>query len=380
MKKTVNCLVISFLMAATAQAQSFNLHIKNNAHIDLMYGFDIDHGAKGMMPGLINMDQTVDISFNPNPFTGVEGYFHIYPANQPDQKVTVYYNNPIIGTGTYTLWSSPLLQNKAIKWQSINSGTDYELTIEISNPNSSYGKPVPVALNSNGNIKGTILWDKKNILYPETNPFGNAFSFKVLAPAQFIESNGPFTLEKTGTYNGKKGFFEGSVQTGNISYETVQSLNPDFVEIKYTISGVPTDVPLQMDIIADQSKTKWISGSQKPKPGENYYFLVGTFSTGNAIKLTVENKINELSAVDFTCEGDWVEIDGNGNLTNLGSMINKIATRKNIPVLPANKMIISTNTLTASGQMIQAPAMQNKTQQVQVQKVSTGSAVRIRQQ
>ncbi|MGC4103679.1 hypothetical protein [Ferruginibacter sp.] len=377
MKKILPLLLIHFFVTA-ACAQNFILHIKNNAHINLTYSTEVLHGIASQLPQQIAADQSITVYFNPNIFTGSEGYVSIFPDNQLNDRVTVYCDNPFIGEGTYAVNSSSLLLCKPTKWQILNKGNDCELFVEISS--TTYGKPTVVALNTNGTIKGSLLWDKNNIQSPEVNPYSNAFTCKVLAPTQFIESAGPFTLERTGTYNGRKGFFEGSKEVGSVTYETVASFNPNFVEIRYTVTGVPTDIPIIMDITTDYTKSNWLAGPQKPKPGNEYVFVVGTFPSTVKSTVTLDNNLAQLNAVDFNCDGDWLKVDPNTGIVGGSAMVNKIAARKNMPVLPGSGMIVATKTVTASSQVMATPAMQTKTQQVEVQKVRTAGAVKIRQQ
>lgn len=380
MKKIILLLSSALFITGIARSQNFILHIKNNAHIDLLYSFDIQHGAPGYLAGQVGDGQTKDLYMNPEVLSGVEGYIHIYPANQPAEKVSVYYDNPLIGTGTYTVWSSSMLVCKPTKWQILNNvGADCELNIEISNPGSSYGKPVAVALNNNGIIKGSIFWDKNNIQSPDVNPFGNAFTCKVLAPTQFIESNGPFTLEKTGTYNGKKGYFQGSKETGTVTYETVQAFNPNMVEIRYTITGVPTDVPLDLDVVTDQGKSKWIAGPQKVKPSGEYVFVVGTFPATGKNSFTVNNGVPQLNGIDFSCDGDWLKLSDDGKITGGGAMVNKIAARRSSPVLPSAMLTskLSSSAGNASASMLQTKAT-SATNQTQIKQVQQGAVQKIR--
>ena len=109
MKKIITILLINFFVATIADAQNFILHVKNNAHMDLTYGINMQHGMQGLLPGQINNGEIKTIYFNPGVLTGVEGLVSIFPLNQQYDKVDVYYDNPLIGTGTYSVWSSNLL-------------------------------------------------------------------------------------------------------------------------------------------------------------------------------------------------------------------------------------------------------------------------------
>lgn len=379
MKKIPVLLLCSFILPLLVSAQSFTIHIKNSAHIDLIYSYDVQHGQSGMLPGQLPADQSVTLYFSPNPLTGVEGMLNIYPLNQPGERTYIYYDNPLIGTATYQVWSSNLLHCKPLKWGVLNNtGSDGELSVEITNPGSMYGKPVPVALSGNATIRGSVFWNLNDIQSPESNPFGNAFEFRAMAPTQFVESTGPFTIEKTGSYNGKNGFFQGAKQVGTVTFETVPSFNPNYAEIRYTITGVPSGIPLELDVVTDYTKSKWIAGPMKPKPADDYVFVVGTFPSTIKTTITIDNNLSQINGVDFSCDGDWFKLDANGKLTGGGAMVNKIAARKNSPVLPGNGMITVTRTDMQSNQVIQAPA-QNKAQTMQVQKVKTAGAVKIRQ-
>jgi len=384
MKKIFPLVLLIIGINATAVAQNFILHIKNNAHMELTYTNSLMHGIGELPPGLIAKDQLLDLYFNPGILTGAEGYLFIFPTGQPSDRLTVYYDNPFIGTGTYSAGSSNTLNAKAMKWDiSVNNGNDCELSIEITNPGSNYGKPVPVSLNTSGIIKGSVLWDKNNILAPEISPYGSAFNFKLMAPTQFVESNGPFTLEKAGTYNGKQGYFQGNKETGTVTYETAASYNPNVVEIKYTITGVPVDVPLELDITADLNKSKWLAGPQKTKPAEDYVFVVGAFPAVTKSNITVNNGLAQLNGVDFTCDGDWLKLDANGKITGGGAMVNKIAARKSAGVLPGNMIALNNNKITGNGSnsMLQVKAAtQNNQAPVQAKQVQGAvQKVRIKQ-
>ncbi len=378
--KQVLTLLCTFLFTGMVSSQNSHVQVKNNTHMDLMYGFEVLHGLTAGLPGIIKDGQVMDFYFNPGILSGSEGYINIYPLNQQNNRAIIYYDNPFIGQAIYSTISSNLLLCKTTKWDIINNGNDCELTVEITNPGSNYGKPVSIVTNNNATIKGSVTWNINDIQGPETNPYGNAFIFSVKAPTAFIESNGPFLLEKAGTYNGKNGYFEAFKEAGSATYETVNN-NNGTVEIKYTITGVPSGVPLQLDVITDYTKSKWAAGLQKPKPANDYVFIVGTFPSGQTNSITINNNPPQIGGVDFTCDGEWRQVDANGNLTGAaGNMVNKIAGRKNNAVLPGNGMIAFAKTETQSNQLIQAPAAQNKTQQVQVQKVRTVGAIKIKQQ
>ena len=380
MKKLVIILLITAGTAATGSAQNSVVHIRNNAHRDIMYGFTIEHGLQGTLPGLIHDGQVIDLYFNPNVLTGTEGYINLYPPEQPGMRAQIYYDNPLIGSATYALIPSDILQCKPLKWELINSGRDCELTVELVDPASMYGKPVPVTLNNKATITGSIFWNLNDIISPVVNPYGQAFRVRLTAPTHFVESKGPFTLEKTGIYDGKNGFFQGTMQTGSLSWQTVSSFNPGFAEIRYSITGVPTGVPLELDVTTDLSQSNWYPGPQKPRPGDNYYFLVGTFPSSFKSTITIDNNISKLNGADFSCEGDWVKLDENGNISGGGNMVNKIAARRSGRVLPGDGAIsIGAMTGVQSNQQLQLPGSQSKTQQVQVQKVRTAGAVKIRQ-
>ncbi|MEO5942754.1 MAG: hypothetical protein ABIP30_12610 [Ferruginibacter sp.] len=382
MKKTIIMIFVAFLMSNISNAQNLILHIKNNSHMDLTYGCKIEHGLSGMLPGQIDNGQIKDMYFNPDILTGVEGLLSIFPMNQQNERIDIYYDNPLIGTGTYSIWSSNLLTCKPLKWDiTVNSGRDCELTVEITNPTSTYGKPVPVVLNGNGTVKGSVFWEKNIIQSPETYPYGKAFTFKVLAPTQFIESNGPFTLEKAGIYNGKQGYYQGNKETGTVNYETIQTLNPNIVEVRYTITGVPTDVPIEMDVTTDYTKSKWLAGPQKIKPADDYVFVVGTFPGNNKTTITINNNFSILNGVDFNCDGDWLKVDTDGKITGGGAMVNKIAARKTFPVLQ-NEILSSTNIIKAAdaSNIFKQAKSATPTNQVQLKQVQGAvQKVRIKQ-
>lgn len=378
MKKYIALLLLLFQISGNTYAQYFGIHIINHSGMDLIYSVAVDHGQV-VQPGQINNGVKWDWYFNPNPATGVEGFIKLFPYGKPYEQVQIYYVNPFIGQGTYSVISANSLICKPLKWSIINNGSSCELEVEMLEPNSMYGKPIPVALNNNGVIKGSVFWNSNEIQAPELSPFGYAFSCKAVVPVTFTESNGPFSLEKTGTYNGKKGYFEGSQQVGTVTFETVPSANNGLIELKYTITGVPVDLPVEMDITTDYSKSKWIAGPQKQKPGNDYLFIVGTFPNTSNTSVTVNNNVTEMKGVDFTCEGDWLKFDQNGNIVGGGNIVNKITGRKTNPVLPGNGMIMITKTQAQSNQMIQAPVMQNKTQSNQVQKIKTGGVIKIKQ-
>lgn len=367
-------------IAARVSAQNFILHIKNNAHADLTYAIQVQHGQTGMLPGNIPAGQTITLYMNPGLMTGVEGTVSVFLAGQQPEKTDIHYNNPLIGTASYQVWSSAILHSKPLKWEVLkNKGGDGELSVEITNPGSMYGKPVPVTYNKNAVIQGSVFWKLNDILSPEVNPYGNAFSASLVAPSQFIESNGPFTLEKTGTYNGKSGFFQGRVEVGAITFEMAPSFNPGYAELHYSITGVPSGIPLELDLITDLTKSGWVAGPGQPKPGEDYVFIVGTFPSAFKTQVTIDPGLLQIRGVDFICEGEWVKPDAGGSIPGGGNLVNKIAARKTNPVLPGNGMIAVNKTEIQQVQQMQVPGQQNKTQTMQVQKVKTSGAVRIRQ-
>jgi hypothetical protein len=380
MKNIMTIMLCIFLFSTVSVGQEFVAKIKNSTGKDLAYGVDIDHGT-GPLPGVIKKGTTTRLTFSPNVLTGVEGNIFVLPAGEDYNRVIIYYDNPFIGTATYDVTSSNYnLQGKPLKWSLTSKGQTAELEVEITDNTYSKG-PVAIALNSNGAITGSILWNKNDITAPDIFPYGDAFTCSVLAPTQFVESNGPFTLEKAGMYNGTAGYFQGVKKVGAVTYETLQSFNPNYVEIRYTITGVPTGVPLDMDIVTRYDKTKWTAGPLKPRPADDYVFVVGTFSSPNKSSIMIDNNLYQLKGLDFSCEGDWLKVDGNGGIVGGGGdMVNKIESRKSSVVLPGNGTFVMTKTATSSNQMIASP-VQNKTQNTQVQKVRTvgAGAVKIKQ-
>ena len=168
-------------------------------------------------------------------------------------------------------------------------------------------------LNVKGVIKGTIYWNKNEILSPDTYPYGKAFSFKVLAPTQFVQSDGPFTFEKTGQYNGNSGYFQGNKIVGNVAYEAAPSQDPNYLEVRYTITGVPT-VPDSTGYNDRLFHFKMDRRSSKAEPGEDYVFAVGTFPNTSKSIMTIDNNLLQMTGIDFNCEGDWLKLDANGNI------------------------------------------------------------------
>ena len=380
MKKFLCLLFATIFFFSKNIAQDFTIIVKNNTNLDFKSNTLFDHGV-GMIPNFLGRNTTETFKYLPTAgafCTGVEGHLIFSPEGNQNESASVYYNNPYIGSSSYSLWSSSLFSLKVTSWD-VNQ---HLLTVELSGGEGIQNPvkpPVLIALNVQGVIKGTIYWNKNEIQSPDTYPFGKAFSFKVLAPTQFVQSDGPFTFEKLGQYNGNSGYFQGNKMVGNVTYETAPSLDPNYVEIRYTITGVPTEVPIQLDITTDYSVSKWVAGPQKPKPGEDYVFAVGTFPNTSKSIMTIDNNLLQMAGIDFNCEGDWMKLDANGNIINGGDMVNRIASRKSNSVLPGSGMLIMNNNSSMSTQMMAAPGVQNKSQGVQVQKVKTSGMMKVKQ-
>lgn len=362
-------------------AQSFTIIVKNSSAFVLYLDHTLYHGADAAVPPSIGIGETKTIEFSAGFFEGSEGLLYLYPPGTKTLPFAVIHaDNPLVGESTYdfSFTSSPFkLHDEGFDKQPYNN----TLTVEITGGSGASIKPIDVPLNSKGIITGTIYWNKKDIAGPNVFPYGKAFTAKIASPTQFIENTNGLTFEKGGIYQGKKGYFVGQKPVGNISYTIQNSSNPDYIEVKYKISGVPTDLPLDFDLRTDYKKATWISGVQKPQPpGDNHSFIVGTFPFTNKFAVTVTDDELQLDGIDFTCEGDWLEIDANGKIVGNSIMVNKIAARKTNPVLPGSGMLIASKTeINSSKRMILNPAIQNNSKNMQIQRVKTINEIKIKQ-
>lgn len=361
----------------SGNSQSFRIAIKNSSTVVLYSSIVQDYGSDAGGDKSISPGQTGNYSFDCGVLTGAEGTLSFNPPNDLQNQLSIHVDNPMIGKAWYFISPFHSQAFNIVVTSFIKSGHTPTLTAEITGGNGIQIKPIPVVLNAKGTLSGTIYWDKRDIAGPVQYPYAQVFTAKLYAPTQFIESNQNITFEKPGTYEGKNGYFIGQKQAGSISYTVQPAGDPNYMEVKYKITGVPTDVPLDFDLQTDYNKSRWTAGPQKPSPGNNYSFLVGTFQLGNNSSLKMNNDELLLDGIDFKCEGEWVQVDDKGNIIGGSPMVNKIETRKTAPVLPGNGMLVSVKT--NSNQVMQVPGMQNKTQQVQVQKVRTAGAVKIRQ-
>ena len=181
---------------------------------------------------------------------------------------------------------------------------------------------------------------------------------------QFFESDNIPVFSVGGTYNGKKGYYDGQKPVGNISYQLVNSMNPDYMEINYAVTDLPTEIPVFIDIQTDNSLSKWNPGPAKLNPpDQSYFFIVGTFPAFTNSNIAISNDYVTRSGIDFNCDGDWLKVDANGNIVGGGGMVNKIAVRKTAPVLPGGILTAITVTKVANTGMMEPAAI--KTNQVQ---------------
>lgn len=367
----------ALLLPGIVKAQSLTIVVKNSSAANLScktqyihgQGFEFTYVAKGASASALYIPTAISLC------TGVEGLLVLTPDNDPTAAVSIYYDNPYIGKSSYSLNNS-FVTNHTLAFTNVTWNSDaHVLSVEIVSANAAKAIQVtPIVPVKNGIVKGMILWNKKDILAPEAYPYGKAFSFHVMAPTQFVESNGPFTFERTGSYGGKNGYFQGYQSVGEATYTTTASYDPDYVEVHYTVTGVPTSLPLDIDVVTDYDKSRWTAGPQKPQPGNEYTFLVGTFPNTSKSAVTIENNAPVLGGVDFSCEGDWVKLDANGNIIGGGSFANKIASRKSMPVLPVaflsnGAATRATSVMTAQPAATQTNQVQNKQVQGAVQKV-----------
>lgn len=381
MKKIIIGSLTIFMSVLSVMAQGFDIVVKNSSSVILYTSHVQDWGLDAGGDKNVPVGQTGNYSFSCGTLTGAEGTLFLNPPNNTTDQVSVHVDNPLIGKSWYFIspFHSQAFNIKATGFTTAqNTGGSCVLNVEVTGGSGIQVKPIPIVLNAKGTISGTVYWNKKDIQGPVKYPYSNVFSAKLYAPTQFIESTQGLTLEKSGTYQGKQGYFTGQKLTGNVSYTLQQSANPDYVEVKYKITGVPTEVPLDFDLQTDYNKSAWTAGPQKPSPGAEYTFIVGTFPLTGKSSVTLNNDELLVDGIDFTCEGDWMKVDANGKIIDGGTMVNKIANRKTAPVLPYGFLTASLAIRTSSNQVMQAPAIQNNTQQIQVQKVRTG-AVKVRQ-
>jgi hypothetical protein len=372
--------LLVFICASTiSSAQSFELYIKNSSSVILYTSNVQDHGTDAGGDQSIAVGQTGHYSFSCGVLTGAEGTLFLNPPNDLQNQVSVHIDNPMVGKSWYFISPFHSLAFNMTATSFNKSGPTPVLTVEVTGGSGIQVKPIAVVLNAKGIISGTLYWDKRNVQGPVAYPYQQVFTSKLYAPTQFIESSKNITFEKVGTYQGKSGYFVGQKSIGNVSYTLQQSANPDYIEVKYKITGVPTEVPLDFDLQTDYNKSSWIAGPQKPKPGTDFTFVVGSFPTTSKSVVTLNNDELQIDGIDFICEGDWLQVDANGKIIGGSPMVNKIANRKEAPVLPYGSLTANLAIKTSSNQMIQAPGIQNQTQQVQVQKVRAAGAVKIRQ-
>ena len=373
MKKLFLFLLIT-LVYYKINAQVFSITIHNKTQVAFnLEDWQLNHGDKGasLVPGAIEPNDVVKCRFSPNFGTGVEGTLKFRPVNNnPNALLSVYYDNPFIGDAGYNAYIGSPFILRIISWKK-----DYHfLELEIGYAKSDNSVEEGITYSKTGIISGTIYWKKSDIDHPQTFPYYKAFEMKAYAPNRFGKS-GAYTAGTKGKYNGVDGTFLGSDSVGRISY-TIDNSDAEYDKIKYTATEMPVEVPVQFDIITNYDHYKWIPGVDKKTPPDNKsFFVVGTFPISNKAVYTLDNSVLRADGIDFTCEGDWVKPETNGDPTSSIDFQNKIQNRINSVTLPGG-ILTAARVNTKSNQMIQAPAVQNKAQQVQVQKVKTAGNVR----
>ena len=183
MKKLFCLLLATIFFVSKNIAQEFTIVVTNNTNLDFDSKTLFDHGT-GFIPNFLGRNATETFRYAPSApsfCTGVQGHLIFSPTGNQNESMAIYYDNPFIGSSSYSLWSSSLFSLKVTDW---NVGA-HLLNVEISGGEGIQNPvkpPVPVSLNTKGIIKGTIYWNKNEIQSPDTYPYGKAFSFKGSRP------------------------------------------------------------------------------------------------------------------------------------------------------------------------------------------------------
>lgn len=337
MRLKTSIFFLCFMFTLNCIGQSFHITINNTTPYSLSLVTKVAYGKK---QGVFSLKEksTTTITLDPDQaLQGVEGNIQINNARL-EGVLDIYYNNPFIGASSYSLTHYPnyLLYN--LKWDLEQNS----LYMDIVQSKNTLNK-VALDYTTDGTITGFISWKRQQIKEP-IGSLSSAFLVKVIAPRVFVqETDGsgnaisiPLNGAFSGVWNGQQGYFEGRQEIGQVSFKELSS-DGQQVNLQYTIKGVPTGIPLFLDLERNP-QTNWIAGPENPKPDDKSIFVVGTFPLdNNATVITLNKPQNTSGNIQYVCIGSWVKPGSNGTASGNADVTfqQKILNRRNSIILPA---------------------------------------------
>ena len=259
--------------------------------------------------------------------SGVSGFYE-FTAEDNSGVIRINFDNPWIGSSEYSVTSSVGLYNIVIT--SINDDANPQvITVEITG-----GKPnptPPIIINTIGNnvITGKITWDEL-LQGTAPTPVQSNFLIKCKVPSLFFP-----TENGTSTYNGLKGNYNGSVNTGKILWGNVVAEGTKRI-LTFTITQVANEVDIKCFDVFIQKNVKFTPPTSKQTPGVGFEYEAAIINTlGAAVKEGSGFR------TEFAIVAGWIDKKNGSTLDS--DLSSAMQQRKNNRVLPSNVFLNSNN-------------------------------------
>jgi hypothetical protein len=330
--KKVLIIAIAILINVVASAQAnVQLIITNNSKQVLKYLGEDGDWNKGLVRDHISNGADILIGGNAvHIYTtsfgcGVDGWIS-YKSADGKGKIWVNYDNPSIGSSEY---STKATENYTAIITSINSDVNpQQVYVEVRGGDETPPKPRYNLITTGRNtINGSITWNEALQGNPINNDWNSIFNFTCTVPTIFQVADGG-----TATYNGEKGYFMGSVQSGTLLLGALESLPNNIKKLNFSIVNVAENVQLNKFDVTIKTGDLWVAPASVPKPAPAFKYYAGTILNSPASFVSTN-----LCVANFSIVAGW----GNPTpgATNTGDISSALTQRKRNSVLPANAFV-----------------------------------------
>ncbi len=368
--KKILIIVIAVLCNAVAFAGAdVHLIITNNSKQNLKYincGGDWNGIVVGDIPlGIrqdINMGQTIHITTRCNWGCGADGWVN-YVSEDNKGKMGLTYDNPSIGSSEYSTLVAE--GNYKMVITGINSDVNPQLVyIEITGGDETPPKPrYSLTTTGKNTINGSITWNESTQGNPISNDWNSIFKFVCTVPTIFqVADNGK------DYYNGERGNFMGSVQSGTLILGALETLPNNIKKLNFSFVNVAENLQINKFDVTIKVGDLWVAPASLPKPSPTYQFYAGT-----TLNETVRFVSPSLCTANFGIVAGWG--DPTPGATNTGDISTALNQRKRNSVLPSNAFM----QIAATKSMSNIKSQDVNSIKQNVNKSMIKNAIRIRQ-
>ncbi len=253
---------------------------------------------------------------------GVDGWI-CYESEDKKGIIYIYYDNPSIGSSEY---SAKANENYTAIITSINSDVNPQLVyIEITGGDATPPKPrYTLTTTGKNTINGSITWNENLQGNPVSNDWNSIFKFVCTVPTIFqVADNGK------DYYNGERGNFMGSVQSGTLILGALETLPNNMKKLNFSFINVADNLQINKFDVTIKVGDLWVAPASLPKPSPTYQFYAGT-----TLNETVRFVSPSLCTANFGIVAGWG--DPTPGATNTGDISTALNQRKRNSVLPSN--------------------------------------------